>query len=109
MTPKSGELAALAAPTVARLPTGATAASASDRPAQTGRTGRGQRGQHDAGDRAPAFDADASRFPAQACGHTVYDTTSILATNEPGNGLVPLTQRDAAVNDLRRAVRTGGR
>ena len=40
--------------------------------------------------------------------HTVYDTTSILATIERGLGLAPLSTRDARVNDLRWAVRKGG-
>ncbi len=39
--------------------------------------------------------------------HTVYDTTSILATIEHGLGLAPLSTRDAAVPDLRNAVRAG--
>ena len=41
--------------------------------------------------------------------HTVYDTTSILATIERSFGLAPLSTRDAAVNDLRHAVAVGGR
>ncbi len=40
--------------------------------------------------------------------HTVYDTTSILATIEHGLGLAPLSSRDARVADLRHAVRIGG-
>ena len=39
--------------------------------------------------------------------HTVYDTTSILATIEHGLGLAPLSSRDAAVADLHNAVQTG--
>ena len=39
--------------------------------------------------------------------HTVYDTTSILATIEHGFGLAPLSRRDAAVNDLTQAVDAG--
>jgi phospholipase C len=41
--------------------------------------------------------------------HTVYDTTSILATIERSFELAPLTSRDAAVHDLRHAVAVGGR
>jgi acid phosphatase len=41
--------------------------------------------------------------------HTSYDTTSILATIEHSFGLLPLSSRDAAVNDLRNAVAAGGR
>jgi len=41
--------------------------------------------------------------------HTVYDTTSILATIERSFGLEPLSTRDAAVNDLSNAVHVGGR
>jgi acid phosphatase len=39
--------------------------------------------------------------------HTAYDTTSILATIEHGLSLPPLSTRDAAVADLRNAVRIG--
>jgi phospholipase C len=39
--------------------------------------------------------------------HTVYDTTSILATIERSFGLAPLSPRDAAVNDLTNAVAAG--
>ncbi|PZS13784.1 MAG: phosphoesterase, partial [Pseudonocardiales bacterium] len=39
--------------------------------------------------------------------HTVYDTTSILATIEHGLGLNALSSRDAHVADLRHAVRVG--
>ena len=41
--------------------------------------------------------------------HTVYDTTSILATIERSFELAPLSTRDAAVHDLRHAVAVGGR
>ncbi|MDQ1644478.1 MAG: hypothetical protein QOJ50_662 [Cryptosporangiaceae bacterium] len=41
--------------------------------------------------------------------HTVYDTTSIMATIERGLGLKPVATRDAAVNDFRRAVARAGR
>ena len=39
--------------------------------------------------------------------HTVYDTTSILATIEHSFGLAPLSSRDAAVNDLTQAADAG--
>ena len=39
--------------------------------------------------------------------HTVYDTTSILATIEHGLGLAPLSSRDGAVADLHNAVHVG--
>ena len=41
--------------------------------------------------------------------HTVYDTTSILATIEHSFALAPLSTRDASANDLRNAVAAGGR
>jgi phospholipase C len=41
--------------------------------------------------------------------HTVYDTTSILATIERSFELAPVSTRDAAVHDLRHAVAVGGR
>ncbi len=39
--------------------------------------------------------------------HTVYDTTSIMRTIEQRFGLAPVATRDAAVNDLHRAVAAG--
>jgi phospholipase C len=39
--------------------------------------------------------------------HTVYDTTSIMRTIERQFGLAPVASRDAAVNDLHRAIRAG--
>ena len=39
--------------------------------------------------------------------HTRYDTTSILATIEHAYGLAPVASRDAIVNDLTAAIRTG--
>ena len=59
-----------------------------------------------------------TRIPAMVIGrsltrsgvdHTVYDTTSILATIERSFGLEPLGSRDAGVNDLTPAVAAGGR
>jgi acid phosphatase len=68
----------------------------------------------------PKVDAwgPGTRIPALVIGrsltrsgvdHTVYDTTSILATIEHSFGLAPLSSRDAAVNDLAPAVAAGGR
>jgi phospholipase C len=64
----------------------------------------------------PKVDAwgPGTRIPALVIGgrqqksgvdHTVYDTTSILATIEHSFRLAPLSSRDAKVNDLSRAVR----
>ncbi len=39
--------------------------------------------------------------------HTIYDTTSIMRTIEKQFGLTPVATRDAAVNDLHRAVAAG--
>ena len=72
--------------------------------------GQGTRGVHDLfgpGTRIPALLVSA-RMTRSGVDHTVYDTTSILATIERGLGLAPLSTRDARVNDLRAAVRTGG-
>ena len=41
--------------------------------------------------------------------HTVYDTTSIMATIEHSLGLKPVATRDAQVSDLGRAVALGRR
>jgi phospholipase C len=68
----------------------------------------------------PKVDAwgPGTRIPALVIGrslahsgvdHTVYDTTSILATIERSFGLAPLSSRDAGVNDLAPAVAAGGR
>jgi acid phosphatase len=72
--------------------------------------GQGTRGVHDVmgpGTRIPALLVSA-RMTRSGVDHTVYDTTSILATIERGLGLAPLSSRDARVHDLRAAVRTGG-
>jgi phospholipase C len=72
--------------------------------------GQGTRGVHDLfgpGTRIPALLLSA-RMTRSGVDHTVYDTTSILATIERGLGLAPLSTRDARVNDLRVAVRRGG-
>ncbi len=39
--------------------------------------------------------------------HTVYDTTSIIATLERAYGLAPVGIRDTKVRDLREAIRLG--
>jgi len=60
------------------------------------------------GTRIPAL-LVARSLTSSGVDHTVYDTTSILATIEHSFGLQPLSTRDAAVNDLSNAVRVGGR
>jgi phospholipase C len=66
----------------------------------------------------PKVDAwgPGTRIPALVIGgrqrrsgvdHTVYDTTSILATIEHSFHLKPLSSRDARVHGLGRAVRVG--
>ena len=68
------------------------------------------RGAHDAfgpGTRIPALLVSSS-LRRSGVDHTVYDTTSILATIERGLGLAPLSSRDARVADLRTALRVGG-
>jgi acid phosphatase len=68
----------------------------------------------------PTVDAwgPGTRIPALVIGgrqrvstvdHTVYDTTSILATIEHSFGLAPLSPRDARVHDLAPAVAAGRR
>ncbi len=69
------------------------------------------RGVHDAwgpGTRIPALVLSTS-LRRSGVDHTVYDTTSILATIERSFELAPLSSRDAAVHDLRHAVAVGGR
>jgi acid phosphatase len=73
--------------------------------------GTATRGYHDVwgpGTRIPTL-VIASSLRRSGVDHTVYDTTSILATIERSYGLRPLTRRDASVNDLHRAVRIGER
>ena len=68
-------------------------------------------GVHDAwgpGTRIPALVLSTS-LRRSGVDHTVYDTTSILATIERSFELAPLGPRDAAVHDLRHAVAVGGR
>jgi len=72
--------------------------------------GLGSPGVSDAfgpGTRVPALVIGA-RINASTVDHTVYDTTSILATIERSFGLAPLSARDAAVSDLSAAVSAGG-
>jgi acid phosphatase len=67
-------------------------------------------GVHDAfgpGTRIPALLVSSS-LRRSGVDHTVYDTTSILATIERGLGLAPLSSRDARVADLRPALRIAG-
>lgn len=70
--------------------------------------------------RVPKVDAwgPGTRIPAlvlsagmkhSGVSHTMYDTTSILATIEHSFGLAPLSSRDATVNDLSPAVEIGDR
>ena len=68
-------------------------------------------GAHDAwgpGTRIPALVLSRS-FKHSGVDHTVYDTTSIMATIERSFGLAPVATRDAVVNDLAPAVAAGGR
>jgi acid phosphatase len=68
-------------------------------------------GAHDAwgpGTRIPTLVLSTS-LRRSGVDHTVYDTTSILATIERSFELAPLSSRDAAVHDLRHAVAVGGR
>ena len=72
-------------------------------PPGTGST-RGVHDEFGPGTRIPAL-LVSSRFEQSGVDHTVYDTTSILATIERGPHLAPLSDRDARVADLRPAVR----
>lgn len=58
------------------------------------------------GTRIPAL-LVSKAFSRSGVDHTVYDTTSILATIERALHLAPLSTRDAQVNDLAAAVRVG--
>ena len=58
------------------------------------------------GTRIPALLVSAA-FTRSGVDHTVYDTTSILATIERGLHVAPVADRDAAVADLGPAVRVG--
>jgi phospholipase C len=74
-------------------------------PPGTGST-RGVHDQFGPGTRTPALLVSAA-FHRSGVDHTVYDTTSILATIERSLGLAPLSSRDARVADLRVAVLRG--
>ena len=68
-------------------------------------------GAHDAfgpGTRIPALVISRS-LKSSGVDHTVYDTTSIMATIERSFGLAPVATRDAVVNDLSNAVAAGPR
>jgi acid phosphatase len=60
------------------------------------------------GTRIPALMISRS-FDRSGVDHTVYDTTSILATIEHSLGLAPLSTRDARVADLRGVLRAADR
>jgi phospholipase C len=60
------------------------------------------------GTRIPAL-VLGGRLKRSGVDHTVYDTTSILATIEHSFGLAPLSSRDARAHGLRPAVAAGGR
>jgi phospholipase C len=65
---------------------------------------------HDAfgpGTRIPAV-LISGAFSRSGVDHTVYDTTSILASIERALGLAPVDTRDAQVNDFRNALLVGG-
>jgi phospholipase C len=74
-------------------------------PPGTGHT-PGPHDQFGPGTRVPAL-VVSSAFSRSGVDHTVYDTTSILATIERALKLAPLSSRDAKVNDLRHAVDLG--
>jgi acid phosphatase len=68
------------------------------------------RGVHDAfgpGTRIPAL-LISKAFTRSGVDHTVYDTTSIMASIERALGLAPVDTRDARVNDLAPALLVGG-
>lgn len=60
------------------------------------------------GTRIPALMISRA-FDRSGVDHTVYDTTSILATIERSLGLAPLTSRDARVADLCHVLRVADR
>jgi phospholipase C len=67
-------------------------------------------GAHDAfgpGTRIPALVISAA-FTRSGVDHTVYDTTSIMASIERRLGLQPVSERDAQVADLAPALAVGG-
>lgn len=58
------------------------------------------------GTRIPAL-LIANKFETSGVDHTVYDTTSIVATIERSLHLAPLSTRDASVNPLFRGIKLG--
>ncbi len=68
----------------------------------------GPHDQYGPGTRIPAL-LVSKAFERSGVDHTVYDTTSILATIEHGLGLDPLSTRDAQVADLTPAITVGRR
>jgi len=58
------------------------------------------------GTRIPALVLSAAMVKS-GVDDTQYDTTSIMATIERSYGLAPVSTRDAGVNDVFTAVRTG--
>jgi len=77
-------------------------------PPGQGKTTKGVHDDWGPGTRVPTLLVSAT-FDRSGVDHTVYDTTSILATIEHGLGLKPLSHRDAKVADLRKAVHVGTR
>jgi acid phosphatase len=72
--------------------------------------GQGKAGVHDQfgpGTRIPALIVSRS-LPHSGVDHSVYDTTSILATIEHGLDLAPVATRDAQVADLTGVLRAAG-
>lgn len=72
-------------------------------------TASSTKGAYDAfgpGTRIPAL-VVSKRMTASGVDHTVYDTTSIIATLERAYGLAPVGIRDTKVRDLREAIRLG--
>ena len=69
-------------------------------------TTRGVHDQFGPGTRLPALIL-SSTMRRSGVDHTVYDTTSILATIEHGLHLRPLSSRDAQVADLSNSLRVG--
>ncbi len=76
-------------------------------PPGQGDSTRGVHDQFGPGTRVPALVISTS-LPHSGVDHTVYDTTSILATIERSLGLEPLTSRDAQVADLSGTLRAAG-
>jgi phospholipase C len=70
------------------------------------RAAPGQADQYGPGTRIPAL-LIGRGLTRSSVDHTVYDTTSIMRTIERQFGLAPVASRDAAVNDLHRAIRAG--